>query len=98
MKKLFSYVLAVSLLTGYVSANAAEAAAKKAKPYTLNICLVTGEKLGGMGEPVKVEYQGQEFKFCCKGCIKQFNKEPEKFVKKLAEAEKAEKAKGKKKA
>ncbi len=68
--------------------------AKNAKPYTLKTCIVSGEKLGGdMGKPYAFAYQGQEFKLCCKGCLKDFNKEPAKYVKKLAEAQKAGKDK-----
>ena len=31
-------------------------------------------------------YQGQEVKFCCKDCQKDFAKDPDKFLKKLANA------------
>lgn len=71
--------------------------AKKPKPYTLEKCLVSDEKLGEMGEPFKLVYKGQEFKLCCKSCKKDFDKEPDKYVKKLVEAEKAAKAKAAKK-
>ena len=57
------------------------------KPYPLNYCLVSGDKIGEMGEPVKTVYQGQEFKFCCKDCVKDFKKDPDKFMQKLVEAE-----------
>jgi hypothetical protein len=42
-----------------------------------------------------VVVEGQEFKVCCKGCIKKIEKDPKGYVAKLAEAEKAaaEKAK-----
>lgn len=63
--------------------------AVKAKPYPFDTCIVTGEKLDGMGGAVVVVKDGQEFKFCCKGCIKDFNKDPARFVKKVAEADKA---------
>jgi len=59
----------------------------KAKPYPLDTCAVSGEKLGGsMGEPYVFVYEGQEVKLCCKSCLKDFNKEPAKFVKKIDEA------------
>jgi YHS domain-containing protein len=55
---------------------------------------VSGDKLGEMGDPYVYEYKGREIKFCCKGCLKDFNKEPEKYIKKIEEAEaKAKKAK-----
>ena len=59
-----------------------------AKPYLLKTCLVSGEELGKMGEPFRLTYKGQEIKLCCKGCEKDFNKEPEKYIQKLAEAKK----------
>ena len=71
--------------------------AKKPKPYTLDKCLVSDEKLGEMGEPFKLVYKGQEFKLCCKNCKKDFDKSPDKYVKKLVEAEKAAKEKAVKK-
>jgi YHS domain-containing protein len=56
------------------------------------MCIVSGEKFGGdMGDPYVFTYQGREIKLCCKSCLKDFNKEPAKFLKKLEEAEKAAK-------
>ncbi len=57
----------------------------KLKPYPLETCIVSGDKLGEMGKPVVYEYEGREIKFCCKSCIKDFKKEPEKFCKKIDE-------------
>ena len=58
------------------------------KPYPLDYCLVSGDKLGGdMGKPIVTVYHGQEIKFCCKDCPPDFKKDPEKYMKKLAEAE-----------
>ena len=57
-----------------------------AKPYPLKTCLVSGEELGKMGEPFRFTYKGQEIKLCCKGCEKDFLKEPEKFMQKIAAA------------
>lgn len=56
-----------------------------AKPYPLDTCIVSGEKLGEMGKPVSFIYQGQEIKLCCKHCRKDFDKDPAKFLKKLEE-------------
>jgi hypothetical protein len=56
------------------------------KPYPLKTCVVSGEELGKMGEPFRFTYKGQEIKLCCKGCEKDFNKEPEKFLQKIAGA------------
>lgn len=54
------------------------------KPYPLEVCIVGGEKLGSMGEPVSLIYQGQQVKFCCGGCQPEFEKDPVKFLKKLS--------------
>ena len=60
--------------------------------YPLTTCLVTGEKLGGsMGEPINYVYKGRLVRFCCKSCIKAFNKNPQRYLNKL-DAAKAGKA------
>jgi hypothetical protein len=61
---------------------------KEVKPYPLQTCVVTGEKLGGMGEAHVFTYKGREIKLCCKGCVKAFEKEPDKYIKMLEAAEK----------
>jgi YHS domain-containing protein len=58
----------------------------KAKPYPLDTCIVSGEKLGEMGAPFVFTYEGQEIKLCCKSCKKKFDKSPETYLKKLSEA------------
>lgn len=70
---------------------------KKAKPYKLDTCAVSDEKLGEMGEPFVFAHKGQEYKLCCKSCQKEFNKEPEKFAKKVEKAHKKAEKKGEKK-
>ncbi len=60
------------------------------KPYPLKKCIVSGEKLGEMGKPPTFVYKGQEMKFCCKDCLKDFKKDPEKYIKLLDEAQKKE--------
>jgi hypothetical protein len=64
------------------AATAKEIAA--AKPYPLQVCIVTGEKLGSMGEPFVFAHQGQQIKLCCGGCEDDFKKEPAKYLAKLA--------------
>jgi YHS domain-containing protein len=66
---------------------------KKVKPYKLETCIVSDEKLGEMGKPFVMEYKGQEIKLCCKNCQKDFDKEPAKYMKKMAEEEKKAEAK-----
>lgn len=55
-----------------------------AKTYPLDVCIVGGEKLGSMGKPFVFVHQGQEIKLCCDGCKADFDKEPAKFLAKLA--------------
>ena len=59
--------------------------------YPLKTCVVSGEKLGSMGKSYVHSYEGREVQFCCKGCLKDFNKDPQKYLKKLDPA--ADKAK-----
>jgi len=51
--------------------------------YPLTTCVVSGEDLGSMGEPVVIDHEGTTVKFCCKSCIDDFNAEPAKYVAKL---------------
>jgi YHS domain-containing protein len=47
-----------------------------------------------MGAPFVYAYEGREIKFCCKGCLKDFKKDPANYIKKVEEEEaKAKKAK-----
>lgn len=57
-----------------------------AKPYPLTTCLVDDMKLGSMGDPYLFVYQGQEIKFCCADCKPEFLKNPDKYLKKIADA------------
>ena len=63
--------------------------AEQVKTYPLTTCLVSGDQLGGMGETVDCLYQGKLVRFCCKGCIKSFNKNPDKYLPKLSPSPKA---------
>ena len=82
MKTIQSLVGAI-LLGGFSLATWAADGDAKLKPYPLTTCLVSGEKLGGMGKPFAYQYKDQEIKFCCKSCLRDFNKDPEKYLKKL---------------
>jgi hypothetical protein len=71
-------------------AGAAKSAKASAKPYPLKTCIVSDEKLDGdMGKAYVFLHEGQEIKLCCKSCLKDFNKDPAKYIKKLAEAQKS---------
>lgn len=58
----------------------------QAKAYPIDWCIVTGEKLGSMGDPVVKNYQGQEVKFCCKHCIEEFEKTPALYLARIDSA------------
>ena len=78
-----------SPFTGQTAETKDEKTTTKSKPYPLKTCIVSDEKLGGdMGEPYVFTHAGREIKLCCKSCLKDFNKAPAKFVKKLDAAEK----------
>ena len=55
-----------------------------AKPYPLDTCIVSDNKLGSMGTPVTKVHQGQEVKFCCEPCVEEFDENPAKFMAKLS--------------
>lgn len=50
------------------------------KDYPLHKCPVSDEKLGEHGKPVKVTAEGTDVWLCCKSCLKDFNKDPGKYV------------------
>ena len=84
--------LALALVALASTALAEDKKTDKPKPYPLDKCIVSDEKLGGdMGKPFVFTYEGQEIKLCCKSCQKDFKKDPAKYVKKLASAAKADK-------
>ena len=102
MSSSLSLVLRFTLVLVGFSATAACAAPTTAEPatattksvYPLKTCVVSGGKLGSMGKPVAYVYQqaGQPDRavmFCCKACIRKFEKEPAKFLARLDAAETA---------
>jgi hypothetical protein len=76
----------IALAAAALSSLADEA---KPKPYPLKTCIISGEKLGEMGKPAVLVVDGQEVQFCCKSCIKDFNKDPKKYLKEIAQKAKA---------
>mgnify|MGYP002365633396 CR=1 FL=1 len=79
--------LVLALVALVASAQAEDKKDAKAKPYTLEKCIVSDEKLGEMGKPFVFVHEGQEIKLCCKSCQKDFKKDPAKYLKKLKDAE-----------
>jgi hypothetical protein len=61
---------------------AAVVAAEKAK-YPLKTCPVSGEELGGMGEPVNLVHASRLVRVCCKGCVKKVAADPGKALAKV---------------
>jgi hypothetical protein len=87
MKTLVLGILMAALAFGASAADKNSAA--RPKPYPLKTCIVSDEKLGGdHGEPYVFVHQGQEIKLCCKPCLKDFNKEPAKYLKKIEAGQK----------
>ena len=62
-----------------------EAVIKKQRAsYPTEVCLVSGEKLGGdMGDAIDHVIGNRLFRLCCKGCVKKVNAEPSKYLKML---------------
>jgi YHS domain-containing protein len=83
--------LALALVALTSTALAEDKKTEKPKPYPLDKCIVSDEKLGEMGKPFVFTYEGQEIKLCCKSCQKDFKKDPSKYIKKLASAGKTDK-------
>ena len=96
--KYFKLLLAVFLLTVLPQLVKAEetlvpaaedqpAASQASTPIEAGnkFCPVSGEKVGGMGEVVKYEHEGKIYNFCCPMCLKDFKKDPQKYIKILEE-------------
>ena len=50
------------------------------RPYPLDTCLVTGNELGSMGDPITRVYGEQVVKFCCSPCVGEFEGDPQRFL------------------
>lgn len=96
---LLSTLLVLGLAAPLSAADAPAAPAATAqKAYPLDTCLVSGEALGSMGDAYVHVYKEEgkpdrEVRFCCKGCLKKFNKAPAKYLEKLDAAEQSSAAK-----
>jgi len=75
--KKFKVLILALALTAFVAGSLWAAAPK---PQTT--CPVLG---GNVDKNVYADYQGKRIYFCCKGCDAEFNKDPEKYLKKLRE-------------
>ncbi|MEO6755003.1 MAG: hypothetical protein ABIP85_24780 [Chthoniobacteraceae bacterium] len=86
--RITTIVAALAAASITTTAFAKDSATAVPKGYPLKKCPVSDEKLGEHGKPVKVTYEGTDVWLCCKSCIKDFNKEPAKFVKIVKDAKK----------
>lgn len=85
IRNILTPACALMLAVTAYAADAPAAEPVKAKPYPLNTCIVTDEALDSMGGAIIKIHDGQEVKFCCKGCIKSFDKDPAKYITKMVE-------------
>jgi YHS domain-containing protein len=53
---------------------------KQSSSYPSENCVVSGNKLGGMGEPVDYVLGSRLVRLCCKGCINELQKNPLKYL------------------
>lgn len=65
----------------------------KGDDYPLKTCLVSDEDLESMGGAFVHKHEGVTVKFCCEGCVGDFQKDPKKFLAKLEAAKKGEQPK-----
>lgn len=57
-------------------------AAEEVAEYGNTICPLSGEKIVDE-EAIRYEYEGVAYNLCCKMCVKDFEKDPEKYIEKL---------------
>lgn len=48
--------------------------------YPMTTCPVSGEELGGMGDPVEIVAGNTLIKLCCNGCVKKVKADPAKYT------------------
>jgi hypothetical protein len=101
MKPMKSFLVSALILGALVVPMAGRADDSKSgkDTYPLTTCVVSGEKLGEMGAPYVFIYKdpkikndpGREVRLCCPSCLKDFKKDPAKYLKKIDDAAKAKK-------
>lgn len=72
MKKFLGLLAAVSVLI-FASLLPISAAAE-----TVQTCPVSGDQV--KSNKFALNYQGKDYRFCCKGCVRKFNKNPSKYI------------------
>ncbi len=81
MKLFYTSVFVLLLVVIGVQADTATS-----EDYPLDHCIVSGMKLGSMGDPYVHEHEGRTILFCCAGCVSAFEANPDEHLKKLDEA------------
>ena len=91
--RLATLLLTAALAGTTLLAGAADKKESKPKPYPLTTCLVSDEKIGADPnmKPYSFVHEGQEIKLCCKSCLKDFKKNPAKYMAKIEAAQKKSK-------
>ena len=82
MLALLATTFAVSAFAADPSASPSASAAPSAQTSDKavnTVCPVSGDTVGDVGKPVYAQYQGKTIAFCCKDCLKKFNKNPDKY-------------------
>lgn len=70
----------MALLAGAALAEDAPKKITKPTPYPLNVCVVSSETLGAMGDAVEFVFEGRAIKVCCADCQPTFEKDPAKYL------------------
>ena len=87
MKTKFNIAILAAVLLGSTIAFADSATPKGVpKDYPLKKCVVSDEALGEHGKVVKVSNGGTDVYLCCKSCVKDFDKDPQKYTKMVKDA------------
>lgn len=83
-KLLTTIILAATIVGAGWTGRADNSTNPPVKVYPLKTCLVCDMELGMMGKPYVFVYQGQEIKVCNQSEKADFDKDPAKYLKKLA--------------
>lgn len=78
MKRIKWIILALVLALSLVGSGLAAAPAASGKPQ--ETCPVMG---ANVNKDLYADYQGQRVYFCCPACVELFQKDPEKYLKKM---------------
>src|SRR5260221_3768532 len=86
MKKQMIVLLTAAFTLSAFAADPSPSASASATPSAQSyqkavntVCRISGDKVGDIGKPVYAQYKGQTIAFCCKHCLKKFNKNPDKY-------------------